>query len=82
MLLQEPRAISKKKKKNSSGAQSFLPSRSPSYLLNGNFLPMAASGSCWRMALIAVGAVNMEEAPCSDMTRKKAPGSGVPTGLP
>lgn len=34
------------------------------------------------MARMAVGAVNMEEAPCSERTRKKAPGSGVPTGLP
>ncbi len=34
------------------------------------------------MARMAVGAVNMEQAPFSDRTRKKAPGSGVPTGLP
>lgn len=34
------------------------------------------------MARMAVGAVNMEEALCSDSTRKNAPGSGVPTGLP
>lgn len=52
------------------------------YLGRGYVLPMAASGSCWRMARMAVGAVNMEAAPCSDRTRKKAPGSGVPTGLP
>lgn len=31
---------------------------------------------------MAVGAVNMETAPCSDRTRKKALESGVPTGLP
>lgn len=29
-----------------------------------------------------MGAVNMEETPCSERTRKNAPGSGVPTGLP
>ena len=52
------------------------------YLDKGYFFPTSAWGSCWRMALRAVGAVNMEEAPFSDMTRKKAPGSGVPTGLP
>lgn len=43
---------------------------------------MAAWGSCWRMARMAVGAVNMEAAPYSDRTRKNAPASGVPTGLP
>lgn len=52
------------------------------YLDRGYFFPIAAWGSCWRMARIAVGAVNMEEAPFSDRTRKNAPGSGVPTGLP
>lgn len=52
------------------------------YLVSGYFLPMAAWGSCWRMARMAVGAVNMEAAPYSDRTRKNAPGSGVPTGLP
>lgn len=31
---------------------------------------------------MAVGAKNMEAAPYSDRTRKKTPGSGVPTGLP
>lgn len=52
------------------------------YLVKGYFFPVAAWGSCWRMARMAVGAVNMETAPCSDRTRKKAPESGVPTGLP
>lgn len=53
-----------------------------SYLDREYFLPVVPWGSCCRMARMAVGAVNMEEAPCSDRTRKKAPGSGVPTGLP
>ena len=52
------------------------------YLVRGYFFPVSACGSCWRMARMAVGAVNMEEARCSDSTRKNAPGSGVPTGLP
>lgn len=52
------------------------------YLFRAYFFPCAAWGSCWRMARMAVGAVNMEEAPCSDRTRKNAPGSGVPTGFP
>jgi hypothetical protein len=34
------------------------------------------------MALKAVGAVNSFFTPCSAMTRKKVPASGVPTGLP
>ena len=34
------------------------------------------------MARYAVGAVNIATAPYSDITRKNAPASGVPTGLP
>jgi hypothetical protein len=30
----------------------------------------------------AVGAVKRTETPCCEMTRQKAPGSGVPTGFP
>lgn len=52
------------------------------YLVSGYFFPIVAWGSCWRIARIAVGAVNIEETPCSDKTRKKAPESGVPTGFP
>ena len=48
-----------------------------SYLLS-----CSASGSCWRMARKAVGAVNRLTALCCSMTRQKAPASGVPTGLP
>ena len=41
-----------------------------------------ASGSSFLMARNAVGAVNRATAPCSAITRQKAPASGVPTGLP
>ena len=34
------------------------------------------------MARKAVGAVNKALTPCWEMTRQKAPGSGVPTGFP
>ena len=48
-----------------------------------SYLPInAPSGSCWRIARKAVGAVNMVETACCEITRQKAPGSGVPTGLP
>ena len=34
------------------------------------------------MALSAVGAVNKDATLCSEIIRQKAPGSGVPIGLP
>ena len=34
------------------------------------------------MARNAVGAVNSALTPCCEITRQKAPASGVPTGLP
>ena len=40
------------------------------------------SGSSFLMARNAVGAVNSATALCSEITRQKAPASGVPTGLP
>ena len=48
-----------------------------------SYLPMnAPSGSSFLIARKAVGAVNRTETLCSAITRQKAPGSGVPTGLP
>ena len=46
------------------------------------FWPSWQCGSTWRIALSAVGAVNMPFTLCSDTTRKNCPASGVPTGLP
>ena len=43
---------------------------------------VASFGVLLRIARIAVGAVNSVETPCCEMTRQKAPASGVPTGLP
>ena len=40
------------------------------------------SGSSFRMARNAVGAVKNATALCSDITRQNAPASGVPIGLP
>jgi hypothetical protein len=40
------------------------------------------SGSSFLIARNAVGAVNIALTPCWAMSRQKAPGSGVPTGLP
>ena len=39
-------------------------------------------GSSLLMARKAVGAVKSALTPCCAITRQKAPGSGVPTGLP
>ena len=42
----------------------------------------APAASSFLMARYAVGAVNIATAPYSEITRKNAPASGVPTGLP
>ena len=44
--------------------------------------PSSAFGSTFLTARKAVGAVKKTSTPCSAITRKKAPASGVPTGLP
>ena len=46
------------------------------------FLRKAPSGSSFRTARKAVGAVKKATTPYSAITRQKAPASGVPTGLP
>ena len=42
----------------------------------------APLGSSFLIARNAVGAVNSAATLCCAITRQKAPGSGVPTGLP
>ena len=48
----------------------------------GYFLMRSPLGSSRRMARNAVGAVKSAFTPWSEMTPKKAPGSGVETGFP
>ena len=59
------------------------PARNSVRSVDRSYSPISApSGSCWRIARNAVGAVNSATTPWSAITRQNAPASGVPTGLP